>query len=110
MATTILMTDDLDGSTADSTVAFGMEGARYEIDLSRQNLAAFRKLMAPYLAAARNQDAPARPSRSERVAAATQHKKELTAIRSWARINNVVVAPQGRIPASVYAAYESARS
>ena len=33
----IVLEDDLDGSTADETVSFGLDGASYEIDLSKKN-------------------------------------------------------------------------
>ena len=45
--------DDLDGSEATETVSFGLDGASYEIDLSKKNAAAFRKALEPYVKAAR---------------------------------------------------------
>ena len=38
--------DDLDGGDAAETVSFGLDGATYEIDLSKKNAAAFRKSLA----------------------------------------------------------------
>ena len=37
--------DDLDGGDATETVSFGLDGTSYEIDLSKKNAAAFRKLL-----------------------------------------------------------------
>jgi Lsr2 len=45
--------DDLDGGPATETLSFGFEGIGYSIDLSKKNADRFRKLMAPYLNAAR---------------------------------------------------------
>ena len=45
--------DDLDGGDAAETVTFGLDGATYEIDLSKKNAAAFRKSLARYVGAAR---------------------------------------------------------
>src|SRR5262249_23472200 len=52
------LVDDLDGGAADRTVAVGLDGHWYEIDLSAANEQALRVGLAPFLAAAR----PARGS------------------------------------------------
>jgi hypothetical protein len=55
MAQTIVvkLVDDLDGGDADETVAFGLDGRTYEIELSKRNAAALRKALAPYVDKAR---------------------------------------------------------
>ena len=45
----IVLEDDLDGSAADETVTFGLDGANYEIDLSAKNAAKLRDALAPYV-------------------------------------------------------------
>ena len=40
---TVALEDDLDGGPAGETVRFGLDGAEYEIDLSKKNAAAFRR-------------------------------------------------------------------
>jgi hypothetical protein len=40
---TVTLEDDLDGGPAAETVRFGLDGAEYEIDLSKKNAAAFRR-------------------------------------------------------------------
>ncbi len=40
---TVALEDDLNGGPADETVRFGFDGTEYEIDLSAQNVRAFRK-------------------------------------------------------------------
>jgi hypothetical protein len=56
MAQTIVvkLVDDLDGGDADETVAFGLDGKTYEIELSKKNAAALRKVLAPYVDKARS--------------------------------------------------------
>jgi hypothetical protein len=53
---TVVLIDDLDGSPAEQTVAFSVDGQQYEIDLSRQNLQRLHDTLAPYLTAARKVD------------------------------------------------------
>jgi len=52
--TIIQLTDDLDGSPAEETIAFNFEGRAYEIDLNKKNAQALRKAMAQYLEHARS--------------------------------------------------------
>lgn len=99
--------DDLDGSKADRTITFSVDGANYEIELSKKNAAAFEKALKPYLAAARKtRRSPARttPSRNSRRPAGA----DLAAIRAWARANGHTVSDRGRIPAAITEAYHSA--
>ena len=49
----VLLVDDLDGSEATETVAFGLDGASYEIDLSSGNAGKLRKELAHYVEHAR---------------------------------------------------------
>ena len=47
------LVDDVDGSVAESTVEFGLDGVNYAIDLSTDNAAELRDSLASYLANAR---------------------------------------------------------
>src|SRR5436305_14766025 len=49
----VLLVDDLDGGTADGTVAFALDGRRYEIDLSTDNERLLRAALEPFIAGAR---------------------------------------------------------
>jgi hypothetical protein len=55
MAQTIVvqLIDDIDGGEADETVAFGLDGKAYEIELNRSNAASLRSALAPYIQAGR---------------------------------------------------------
>lgn len=50
---TVILVDDLDGSQAQHTVAFSLDGEQYEIDLSAQNTERLHDLLAPFVAKAR---------------------------------------------------------
>ena len=39
----VSITDDLDGSEADETITFALDGTSYEIDLNEKNAAAIKK-------------------------------------------------------------------
>jgi len=60
--------DDLDGTEAEGTVRFGLDGAEYEIDLNAAHAEALREALAPYVSAARRAGGgtrrPARAARS----------------------------------------------
>ncbi|WP_344428303.1 Lsr2 dimerization domain-containing protein [Pseudonocardia ailaonensis] len=53
--------DDLDGSAASETVAFELDGRRYEIDLSTAHATELRAALAPFLRAGRQTQAARRP-------------------------------------------------
>ena len=48
-----LFIDDLDGSEADGTVRFGLDGTNYEIDLNTKHAKELREALARYLSASR---------------------------------------------------------
>ena len=101
---TVALEDDLDGGPADETVRFGLGGTEYEIDLSKKNLSAFRRKLAPFIEHAR------RTGRGQRRRAGrTVSSRERSAdIRAWAKDQGITVSDRGRIPASVVAQYETA--
>jgi hypothetical protein len=49
MAQKVSLIDDLDGSEADETVTYSLDGQEYEIDLSEENAAKFRETLEPYI-------------------------------------------------------------
>ena len=48
-----LFIDDLDGSAAEGTVRFGLDGTEYEIDLNARHTQELRDALARYVGAAR---------------------------------------------------------
>jgi hypothetical protein len=101
--------DDIDGSEAEGTVRFGLDGAEYEIDLSTAHAKELRNALAHYVQAARRSTgAGSRRTRRERNAAADRPNS--TEVRSWAREQGIEVKDRGRIPAEVVAKFRAATS
>ena len=60
-----LFIDDIDGSAAEGTVRFGLDGTEYEIDLNAKHAQDLRDALARYVGAARRVGGAARrPARS----------------------------------------------
>jgi hypothetical protein len=64
--TQIVLTDDLDGAAADTTISFSYEGASFEIDLSMKNADKLTSAIEPYIEAGRK--VRTEPGRSGRTA------------------------------------------
>ena len=47
--TSVTLVDDLDGGKAAETVVFGLDGASYEIDLSKKNAGTLRKALTEFV-------------------------------------------------------------
>ena len=95
-----LLIDDLDGSQADSTVRFGLDGTDYEIDLNAEHAQQLRDALARYVNAARRTGNAARqPARSGRKAPASG--LNTTEVREWAKAQGIDVKDRGRIPAEL---------
>ena len=114
--TTVRYIDDLDGSEAQGTVEFGLDGRSYSIDLSEENAAKLRSALAPFVEAARKpggrggaaERGQRRSPQQTEKKSARSNREQTAAIRQWARENGHQVSDRGRIPTSVLAAYESA--
>lgn len=120
--TVVVLEDDLDGGAADETVAFGVDGSSYEIDLSDANAAAMRDAFAPYVGAARRVRRSAAPARRRPRAAAAPDTVSVPdpaaatpvdgpvdtrTVRAWAEANGVPVNARGRLSAEVVARYRA---
>jgi hypothetical protein len=116
------LVDDFDGSPATETVAFALDGATYEIDLSAENAAELRDVLQPWMDAGR--------ARGRRTASATRRPGsravngrgrraayDSTAVRQWAASDTgkralkaaglKAPAARGRIGAAVVDAYKA---
>ncbi|OYO22758.1 hypothetical protein CGZ93_06820 [Enemella dayhoffiae] len=99
----VVLEDDIDGSQADETIRFSVDGVDYEIDLSEKNAAKFRNAIGPWLGNARRVAGRKRgQSRPQRGSA--------TDIRAWASEQGMTVNARGRVPSEVREAYERAHS
>ncbi|QIS05615.1 Lsr2 family protein [Nocardia brasiliensis] len=101
------LVDDIDGSEADETVAFGFDGRMYEIDLSYANAARLREAVGMWADSARKLGRTSAHRDSTRRASANG---QVAAIRSWAADNGYSVSGRGRISAEVVAAYRAAQA
>ena len=103
----ILFVDDLDGSEAEGTVRFGLDGTEYEIDLNAEHAQALRDALARYVKAARRAGAGTRrPARGGRKAAAGG--PNTTEVREWAKAQGIEVKDRGRIPAELVVKFNAA--
>ncbi len=103
---TIVLLDDLDGSEADETVQFGVDGKHYEIDLNEKNAQKLRDALAPWVGHARRAEGGSTRRRSSsRAASGASNLKE---VREWARANGHQVSDRGRVSAAVQEAYDAA--
>ena len=99
--------DDLDGSEAEGTVRFGLDGAHYEIDLSTDHAKELRAALARYADAGRRVTGTVRrPGRNGDKAPAGSISN--TEIRAWAKAQGLELKERGRIPADVLAQYRAA--
>ena len=106
---TVSLVDDLSGSRADETVAFGLDGKFYEIDLSSSNAEKLRDVLAQFVGAARKAGrtvrSAARVDAGVPVRAVAVDREQNQAIREWARKRGMKVSDRGRIPSEVTDAY-----
>jgi hypothetical protein len=108
---TVSLVDDLDGSEAEETVEFGLDGAFYEIDLSEDNAERLRDALAEYVEHARRSGGRKRPAgrgvvgRAPRTASADREQNQ--AMREWARKQGMNISDRGRIPKEVAEAYNA---
>lgn len=106
----IILVDDIDDSEATETVAFGLDGTSYEIDLNDAHAAELREALAGYIGHARKVPSSSRKStaRKSSASAAAAGGASAADVRVWARENGHTVPDRGRIPADVREAYDAA--
>jgi Lsr2 len=108
-----LLTDDLDGTEADRTVEFGLDGVMYSIDLSDKNAGKLRKALQAYITAGHRLGrgpvaGPGTPRTRTGAAAHQSSRDQNQAVRAWAAKNGYQVSERGRIPVSVVEAFNQA--
>jgi hypothetical protein len=113
--TQVILIDDIDGSKADETVKFAIDGQAYEIDLSSKHANELRESLAKFqesgtrlgrytVGAVRG---PVRGTTGRRL---TVDREQNKAIREWAERQGKKVSPRGRIPQSIVDEYNAAHS
>jgi hypothetical protein len=111
--TVITKIDDLTGKEYEEgeTITFTFQGKAYEIDLNKRNAADFERKLSRYMEKGRK-------IRSDRPVGRTHHADDgrkikhdrayVRTVRAWAQENGYDVSDRGRVPLSVYDAYEKA--
>ena len=99
-----LFVDDIDGSEAEGTVRFGLDGTDYEIDLSVEHREELNKALAAYVAHARKAGGPRRFARGRHGTSASDTRKA----REWAKEQGIDIKERGRVPANILEQYRQA--
>lgn len=95
--------DDLDGSDADETVRFSVEGVDYEMDLSKRNVGKFNTTLQPWVEVATkvgrtSRAAPYRRAVSDgRTPATAADRDRNREIRDWLVATGFAINDRGRI-------------
>ena len=103
--TVVILEDDLDGSKADETVQFALDGAEYEIDLTTAHADELRQVLGRYISGARKTSGGRGRGRQPRAAGVGVDAK---AMRLWAIDNGLQVNTRGRIQADIVEKYQAA--
>ena len=102
-----LFIDDIDGSEAEGTVHFGLDGTEYEIDLNAKHAGALRKALSKYVDAGRRTTGRVgRPGRRGRRPAGGQ--SDNAEAREWAKAQGFEVKDRGRVPAELIVRFRAA--
>jgi hypothetical protein len=109
----VTLIDDLDGSMAEETVTFGLDGQILEIDLSANNAGVLRDILGDYVKAGRKVSTAAKAGRKTSLAAKVSagtvraDREQMSAMREWGRRNGYDLKERGRIPREVVDAYQA---
>jgi hypothetical protein len=104
--------DDIDGSEAERTFSFAVDGIHYEIDLSSDNIKEFNDAIAGFIESARKVKATGAVGRARKTSPLTsgtgRSREQTQAVRQWARQHGHSINDRGRIPASIQQAFDQA--
>ncbi len=108
--TRIELVDDMDGKVLaegeGETISFAIDGATYELDLSRKNGDKFRGLFQDFIAAGRRSGGRARRGATTSTVSSTRDY-DPKAVRKWAESNKVDIPARGRIPRDILERYRA---
>ncbi|RLK58351.1 histone-like nucleoid-structuring protein Lsr2 [Actinokineospora cianjurensis] len=112
--TIIQLVDDLDNLASEdvTTVEFGLDGVRYEIDLNGRNAERLREQFAGFVSTARRTGGRVKRSSatSAKPTSEGRGREQTAAIREWARRCGHDVSDRGRIPTAIIDAFEKAHT
>lgn len=101
------LVDDLDGTNADETVMFGLDGATYEIDLTAEHAQGLRDGIAEFVNSARRTGG--RLPRGRRHTRANNDPKPAD-VREWAKKKRKAISDRGRVPTALIEEYKAAHN
>jgi hypothetical protein len=101
--------DDIDGTQAEETLKFGLDGTLYEIDLNAKHADKLRASLAQYVANARRmgRGQVVATSRGRGQTPVRSDREQNQAIRDWAKAKGLDVSDRGRIPANIVEQYQA---
>jgi hypothetical protein len=102
--------DDIDGSPAERTFTFAVDGTHYEIDLSSENIKEFREAIAGFVDKARKVTVGSHGRRARKTSTrdSGRSREQVQAVREWARQQGHSISNRGRLPASIQQAFDQA--
>ena len=103
----VVLVDDVDGSPAEETVTFALDGVGYEIDLSPGNAARLREGLSQWLQSARRVSGSRGRGNRSSTKQSTVGASNST-VREWARANGHAVSDRGRVKAELVQAFNAA--
>ena len=107
--TQVVLVDDIDGTEAEETVTFALDGVTYEIDLTSAHASELRDALATWIGHARKTTTRSSSGNSARSGARRggADRAQLAKIREWAKENGYQISDRGRIPGNVLQAFDS---
>jgi hypothetical protein len=107
----VKLLDDIDGTQANETLRFGLDGTNYEIDLSAKHAEKLRASLEKFVHAARRigrGQAQPTTGRTRRAGQAPRSDRaQNQAVREWAKRKGIEVSGRGRIPRNIIEQYEA---
>lgn len=104
--TTVILIDDIDGSNADRTIQFGLNGSLYEIDLSAANARQLESALAPFIDKATKVTGHRGAGDTRRSAASRNLSRN---VRDWAKSRGITVSDRGRVPNEIVDQYKASQ-
>lgn len=103
--TVVILSDDLDGSEANETITFGLDGSEYEIDLNEAHAGELRSALERFANAGRRISGGRGRPAGRKVGGSGVDTK---AVRMWALDNGLKVNTRGRIQQEILEKYKAA--
>jgi nucleoid-associated protein Lsr2 len=108
--TIVELIDDLDGSQAEESVSFSLDGVEFTIDLSSENADKLRDSLAEFVEHARKAGGRKQRPITKTTVKAGGDKAQNQAIREWARSQGEKISDCGRIPQELVSKFQEAHS